>query len=846
MRIEIDNKPYQVDEGATYTMNYNETLDSATIRISHLNKELDIEPFDKVKFVTEAFEKNMCIDSWSSTQEGLDKPTYVYNINLVSQTKLLENIVLPNISITPRKIGDKLSIAYYLKQYLSEYAGHTNWHFNETNLNAAFSDECPELQWNMPTLREVFNTLMMVKDKIPVLDDDLITWLDLTEKKGEVSGNINYIQKSQSADDYVSDLRMQMQNVLQSNITGVDNTCDTYEDMTFTTDDYVATTDNIYLKTKFPILNIKHLYLSCYYYDTNNELQKFKVDLCNLDGNGNGVVYEQKEYLILPVLYRTSSIATNVVFTNSVRDYFSKYKNFCIYYSRGDNKILGFTDIQKGAFGNFTNQTYEWIKALAFSKVVDGSDYLYNSINNGYGYEVGDNKNAFFNAFFSIEYETSTSSTFSACKEMKPRNERTVIDHQTNSWVEASSQGFFEYQKANRMGNQILMINQQSKYPAYKETFIQIGQTYKDSIVFQTQYQFYNYHVEVNAYATKNYILQNYFTGIKSKIRTWVNAQNEAFVRNELIKRRCEFSFTNKSDNNLYNYLLSPLNVNSQTFCKPIKYAIIKTSETNNKKYIFDCVTRVIGRSIIFTTGFDDNWVLQKHVNTGKHEYSTFAYEDGQIWYEDIESGYYAGNDTYPPAIQGGLTHCVNSAFGGIPFNYYRYTDDDGEFTDVDIELVDEFSINESNMPHEIVNRFEKPLVKDNDTYSTRISESVAMHKDNKEIPMFNLQYEFCSDDENIVVTDYYAKYQDAVRSVNRPPLKFYYSYDFNRSLRKVSGNKYQLTSGSIGLSDNKISFNVIKPENTVLYVCDNQDNVILIINGNKKTIYLNVLEQRR
>lgn len=861
MIIEINNTRYQVDEGANYVMNYNEELDSATVRISHLLQELDIEPFDKVKLITDAFTRYMCIDTWSSVQEGVETPTYVYNITLVSQTKLLENIVLPNISITPRKIGNKLSIADYLKQYLREYASHTEYYY-DSRIDTKFADDCPELQWNRPTLREVLTTLMMVKDCIPILENNRISWLDLTNKGSEVNKTyINYITKRQSSDEYVSELRMDMQNVMQTNVKDVKNVCTTFEELTFTTNSYVATTENIYLKTKFPILNIKHLWLSCYYYSTTDEVLKFKVDLCNIDGDGYGVVYEGKEYNILPVLYRTSNIDLNETFNNNtVKDYFSKWRNYCVYYNRGSNEIIGFTDIQKGVILSFTNQTYEWIKALAFSRAVKGQPYIYNSINNGYKPITGEALNGFFNAYFSIEYETTVNSTFSARKDVMPKNERVVIDHQSNSWVEAYNQGFLEYQKANRLGNQRLLINQRSEYPAYYETMMQIGQTYNDTIIYRVEYQFYKHHVEVNAHATKNYILQNYFTSIKSRVRTWVNARDEAFIRSELVKRRCEFSFENNYDSNIdYSFYLSSLFVHGQ----PIKYAIVKTSATNNNKYILDCVGRLIGNSVVFTTGFNDNCIIDKHVNTGEHESGVEAYQDGIVNTVDIKDGEYDVPSegrfyTYAPSIFGAqalgiLNNCVNKAFGGIPFNPYKYVDDDYEYESISIELAYEIGTTlnyKTNVKQVIYETFQKPLLAEHDYYHIHVKEeNIQLHKDNKEIPIFNLQYEFGSDNANIVATEYYARYNIGIRTTDVPELNFYYSNKslFNRNARKITDIRtYQRMNATLTWNNtNGFTVNGTRPENTTLYICDSENNIILMINDDRNTIYMNISNRR-
>ena len=62
---------HNIVEGSTITKNYNETLDSAEIRISHLTEPLNIEPFDKVVLRDEnnrlGGDMYMCVDTYTET-----------------------------------------------------------------------------------------------------------------------------------------------------------------------------------------------------------------------------------------------------------------------------------------------------------------------------------------------------------------------------------------------------------------------------------------------------------------------------------------------------------------------------------------------------------------------------------------------------------------------------------------------------------------------------------------------------------------------------------------------------------------------------------------------------------
>ena len=117
---------FEIDEGFTITENFNETLNSATIRLSHLTNEIDIDNFDEVILTgdTRFNDLYFCVDDYECIEESLDtgNKTYTYEITLFSQIKLLEGIILPNLSITPLKSPEnKRSVYDYLSLYLNEY-----------------------------------------------------------------------------------------------------------------------------------------------------------------------------------------------------------------------------------------------------------------------------------------------------------------------------------------------------------------------------------------------------------------------------------------------------------------------------------------------------------------------------------------------------------------------------------------------------------------------------------------------------------------------------------------------------------------------------------------------------
>ena len=167
-------KAFDIVEGSVIKKCKNETLDSATIIVSQLYSKLEIEPLDKVLLIDEnGIMPNtyFVVDDYVETQINFKIPTYQSNITLCSETKRLETIMLPNLKIT-QVWGNPRSVGYYLRQYLREYGrkvriqiggvASTNqwtslWTFDNSVLTKYDAIQCPEMQWNQPTLREVLN-----------------------------------------------------------------------------------------------------------------------------------------------------------------------------------------------------------------------------------------------------------------------------------------------------------------------------------------------------------------------------------------------------------------------------------------------------------------------------------------------------------------------------------------------------------------------------------------------------------------------------------------------------------------------------------------------------------------
>lgn len=865
MTLEHKGITYQVVEGASVNENKSETLDSfPSIFISQLTSPVEFEPYDKVIVHTPIKDYYMDIENVTETLVSVNPKIYNYELSLFSQTKELEGIILPNRRITQLKSGIKRTLRQYINQFVNlygkkvrkEYSDSFDWFPKWTvSLDSRFDVECPEFQWNTPTLREVLTDLMMVVDCIPVLRNNVITYMDLTSTGRNIGndGHINYVNKSQSATDYVSEIKMNLQNVIQTETSGVNDSVRIKEVKPFTTNSgYIITSENITYKTRYPILKIKHLWFS-FWTTCSTGWIYIKKDLCNLRGSNDSKAYnlvkEEKEYITLPVLNRLSDVSRDSAGVVNKAEEFAKYQNLSLSFIRGSNEISNWNSNIK-TWWKFSDSYLEVLmKFICKYCITQGAQ----NVDGG-----ASTVNNYFRPLIEVEYETTMNQVFSAGKSEVPSNSRTIIDNQTNSFVDSYMQGNLEYQKANRLGNKQVFINARYQIDANRDiipsNIIKTGDSYQDYLIYQVTYRFYQSELLVNAIACKNYILYDYYTGIKSKVRTWVNAKDEASEMHELVKCYLEFSDREKVDK-VKNHcrvstlayltpLISPSNIpySNETCIAAIHTISMNPSTSGTQKgYPISQLVKIVGNSIVYTTGFEDNSVFTNVTDVALN-FNTSSAQERVI-----------------PSVKASYT----DQFGGIPLQPVKYVDSNFECPSVTIgfdahsnevygRCSDEY-VRNIYPESEMAEQFDYLRKAVNLTSLGVYINGMEIDKDNREIPVISAQLEFCSDSKNIVFTKKFLEYQSCVRVGGAPVLRFYEaplnSLNWRKpSLSNVTRNNsisivYTATGSDYYNKNVKLSLANATP-NKVYYICDSNDNIILASNG-IRDVYLNVLYDR-
>lgn len=669
LKCKINGKEYNIVQGCTFSEEYNETLDSGSIIISHVSKIDDLLPFDDV-FIYDGnfngygdnvqlpnFYRHLLVDQFSEELINIKDKIYTYRIELFSETKKLEVISLPNISITqPLDISLKKSVWEYLNMYVEMYSplvkfvkdeANKTWEFRnkyklDPNLENVFKDVyCPDFTLNNPSLKDVLTQLMLVKDRIPYVKDDVIYGLDITERKGTFNFDnhaISNVIGSRSSDNHADSLKRTYSNALSQ-----DNSARMVEYLGFrNSSEALLTIENMRIETQFPIYKINKIYL-CYYKKgkvlstDGSQTGKTKVFLCKQDITKLVKLNSERNLLSSDWNNFTENPPTNI-------DLMSTYKLCTVGYDIGSNYITGWGtkysypkgwwQVDKTYIENIVTKIdeytpygiydYGYVTKLGgltegetFSTSGDFFDKLVNPFSN--------NSLGMKSFFFIVDYNAFYNGTVIHSKD-NARDDVVINDNSSSSLTLLEKDGLFQKEKINRFGNKAIQIN--ALYQNIND-IQELGSVYDDDvIIYHREYSITDKAINVVYYGTKDYVLKNYFVSVYAKHRTYnLMSYGESVTRAEnrkmylmLSKDTCyyekennQFNFTNFIDDDYIGQLMSffkesPQAITIDYFEYPSKINAGFIVENRNKvNYLCDINAFVSGYSICFNLKMYDN-----------------------------------------------------------------------------------------------------------------------------------------------------------------------------------------------------------------------------------------------
>lgn len=593
LTCKINGIEYPIVQGNTFADEYNETLDSGSVIIAHVKKIKKLKPFDDVfvydsnfkfggysygtdalkpgdvvdtngnKKLDNIFFKHLLVDNYTEEFVNLKDKTYKYKISLMSETKGLEKVQCPNISVTqPLNPDKKVSIYEYLVRFTNMYSPKFKKVMNDRTKTWVYApkykvDESleeifgnvypPDFSLNAPTLRDILSKLMVCKDMIPYVENGVIKAMDITQRKNEFSLDdipTTNIVGSMSSNDYCDALRRNYSDGLSQ-----DSTCESVEYLGFrNSETSLMTLGNMRLETRFPIYKINKLYM--YYYKkadyTLNNREFFflcKQDitpLVKLNTERNALSKDWDNFTSEPPL--------------SIED-LAQYKLATIGYDIGSKYITGWGEQYSYPKGWWLTSKKTYIENILLridsihpfgdssfeekiGKDIDKEDLSYH-----YGKNVFDNIITPFETklednlnvksalnmkglFFEIDYQGFFNGAVVVSKDDGLDN-IVANDNSSSSLALLEYDGLSQKEKVNRLGNKTYQFT--VRYDNYGNdlSFLQnVGDYFKhddeeDIIIYHREYSIYDTYVIATYFAAKDYVLKNYYTSVYARHRTW-------------------------------------------------------------------------------------------------------------------------------------------------------------------------------------------------------------------------------------------------------------------------------------------------------------------------------------
>ena len=311
----INGNTYPIALGASITDALGEELDSMSIRIPHV-EDFSLKPYDDV-YITDTpeyptrlynelfvpgdgnnatFYRHFLISNYQRQEinnEGFERKRWFnFTISLISETKFLEKILMPNRTITNPLNATGKSVFWMTNHFVDRYTPkiklsfiENEWeYFNKIRVSSTLERsrydsylkermistveeefknvECQECSFNNPTLREVLTRIFQTRNFIPVVLDGVIFCRSLDYKGNhidEITGK-TWDTQTMNGDEYVDRLR---KNYSQG-LTG-DNGCVYHEYVGFRNiTSPTMTYGNLAIEVKNPIYKINKFYV-CYY-----------------------------------------------------------------------------------------------------------------------------------------------------------------------------------------------------------------------------------------------------------------------------------------------------------------------------------------------------------------------------------------------------------------------------------------------------------------------------------------------------------------------------------------------------------------------------------------------------
>lgn len=510
--ITINDKDYSKNliNGYTTKETLTEELDSANIILTCVQKT-NFDPFDKVVINENGHVYSFIVDTYVESKISSNPPLYEYNLQLISETKVLERIILPNLKITKPKYNSEIKkMGNYLDFILTHYARQKYYLEMSSSLKAELNNHiCPEWAWASPTLKQVFNDLLQTLDnpKLVKVNNGVVGAIELSKKNKQINLSIGKVTDDnyQSIKEYVNNLVVDTKNILPNGTNVM-----TAPNVSFRSNDkaYITTED-------------LELYLA------NARIEK--IDKLLVTTTLKYTSYIGETNLTRTIDLDITNWLEEETFYNQLMP---EQRNVRLYYKRGGDSIKGF------AF------KHNELLPEAITNVLNAAIFVLNSEATGVGVYSGydgDVRQLKFTCF----YQNIGESRVKIYRDELKKYDLSLVDNQSSAFIDALKFLQAEREKINRLGNDIRTITWVIKD---YDNIPQLNDYIDDYYLANKEVAHYGEFYIVKATLSKDYIQKNLYYGLQSRTRfTNFEMANNSVLRVENISKMIYLSTTNKT-----------------------------------------------------------------------------------------------------------------------------------------------------------------------------------------------------------------------------------------------------------------------------------------------------------
>lgn len=834
LKCKINGKEYEIlVQGNTLSDEYNETLDSGNIILAHIKKIKKLKPFDDVYIYDNEFNgydrngtvrgqnkfyKHLLVDNYTEEFINLRDKIYKYKIALMSEIKRMEKIQCPNISITqPLDFNKKVSVYEYITRYVELYSPkvkrvknkdsktwvYENKYKVDPSLETIFGNVyAPDFSLNAPTLRDILSKLMIVKDMIPYVENDIIKAIDITQRKNEINLEnipVTNIVATMRSNEYCDALRRNYSDSLSQ-----DSTCRSIEYIGFrNSDNVLMTVDNMRLETRFPIYKINKITM-CY----------FKKSIIAADENATMFLCKQD---ITPLVKLNTE--RNVLsqdwddfkynFPFSIEE-MAQYKMCTVGYDIGSKYITGWGtrytypagwwDITKTYIENIVNildsireyGTEENFRTLASELSKQGfkiEDMAFTP--NG---QFGDSTISpfsndvlkFKSLLFIVDYQGFYNGSVIHSKDLG-NDDIVSNDNSSSSLALLELDGLSQKEKVNRLGNKTYQFTVKYEKSEDLSMLLNLGDYFSydeedDIIIYHREIAIYDNYIIATYFAAKDYVLKNYYTSVYARHRTWnLISYGESVTRAEnrkinllLSKEKLLYesgnNFMNEVDNDLLLSCFKKSSYNEdlvlQKGNKIDMGYIVHALDSNFKYFLTDVNAFLSGYSLCFNISTFDNISMGNYIKKASPFSDKVIKVDGvNKNFEDLDVEFFTTKNDYTGSVQDwySIVDDLNTGFTktlGLYVGHNLTSNNFGKITTLNKEKVYDYYNNYF---------FKLPLIESRSINASNIMGNLFdIYKDNKEVINMTYQIEPISIDNDVLFSQWFMKLNDMLSNFGK------------------------------------------------------------------------------